>query len=926
MKFSDSAGNTIVFELETTERDSNKETILRKLGDGNFGCVFAASGGQHELALKVIYEHQASSHASDGGIDYKEMRTVNELRVKEIIFDRLRQSHDKEIRKLVPIYDKHLVLPLAYSTKLNEDKEFQKYASVYKKYDMAFSKYAYVMKRFDCSLKDLMEHGGQVSADVTDRRRTAYDQLKSVPLLERERSALPVISQVTQGLRVLHAAGLRHQDIKPANIYFRDDVGTAEFVLGDLGFLYEQNPIAAGSAMASADALVIGTKHYRSIEQIDHSDVSEVIVERGEKDGTATVVSRDPKFLRTNIRAGDMVVFPRSSSRTLFKIVEFVVRDAEQNEAFPYVRMVIESHREPDGHERRDEGLLSLSDGLTQASFVKNPTERTDLFGLGAVLFDIISAGESAERFYELLRKFDVRNKSILQAILNVYPTWKSGQAVAPDISAIFQRLSGDGRWYLHPGMMAFLLKCMMSEPEDSFYNMHFAPGKYNKLSEQKKRDGQKDGPQDMIGWPAVSASIDALMRELGAQDYHSVDKNALTAERPPPVVDSSPPSHEAISVLLPSLQKQEPIERWLRAASLLNAMMELTRRTTNKIRSPKYQTAFISLKPEHLVLSRDDQIIRESDVVGHYTYHEYLAQLMVLDPLFSSLNSDPISFLPIWWPSRLRSVNVRLWQSDGADPTTASSAAIETDGLLRVTYNSTDCTMPGQQVQPGDFLVVSNDESTHSLYDVKEVLEGCIAIRKNETVEEERKNSEVKFAVNEDRGGYLVKAIDACSYYGGMLAVYMFYALFAGGGKTGVEHLGRAVISKSLYFPMSSLTKPSEKQKGGNREWLFSQKKPATGQHLIHYAIRLYVWLMLGGFHGDQNQMESIRSEVSKWKDDVADTLNKRRDDVDPLIFQYSEEGEITGNQGRSDELRDSLQIDEATWEEVARSYIGSR
>ena len=504
MTFSDSTGNTLVFELGTAETGPGDETILKKLGDGNFGCVFAADGGHNKLALKVIYDHQASNNRSaEDGIDYKKLRTINELRVKEIIYDRLQNSHDKEIGKLITTYDKHLVLPLAYTTKLNEDPEFQKYASVYEKYDMVFSRYAYVMNRFDCSLKDLMEHGGRISFDGIERKRTGYDQLKSVPLRERERSALPVVSQVAYGLRVLHAAGLRHQDIKPANIYFRDDVGAAEFVLGDLGFLYEQNPVAAGSAMASMDALVIGTKHYRSIEQIDHSDVSEVSIENGPKHGTVNIVSRDPKFLRTNIRTGDLVVFPRSSSRTLFKIVNFAVHHDRGDEESPEVHMTIESHTEPDADGQHNGGLLALADGLTQASFVKNPTERTDLFGLGAVLFDIISAGESAERFYELLRKYYVGNKTIRQAILNVYPTWKSGQAVAPDISAIFQRVCGDGRAYLHPGMLALLLRCMMSEPEDSFFKMHFEPktnDKATKSQETRRPKGRATGDQGMAG------------------------------------------------------------------------------------------------------------------------------------------------------------------------------------------------------------------------------------------------------------------------------------------------------------------------------------------------------------------------------------------------------------------------------------------
>ena len=912
MKFSDDRGNTLVFDLETTDGIlGGSERMPVKLGDGNFGCVLAARGRNELLALKIIYEHQATTgDGPDGGIDYKKLRTLAELRVRETLFERLNSSPDEEVRRLTTVYDQHLVLPLAYSTKLDQDEEFEEYASIYKKYDLEFSRYAYVMRRFDCSLKDLMEHGGRVSSSEADAKSTAYARLRSVSLAERERSALPVISQVANGLRILHAAGLRHQDIKPANIYYRNNLGTADFVLGDLGFLHEQNPIAAGSAMVSSDALVIGTKHYRSIEQIDHSDVSEVWVEPGSDGETITVTSRDPKFLRTNIRAGDLMVFPRSSSQTLFEIKDFRVIGAQNDEASPEVRMTISSKDQARDEGDGDAAMLSLRDGLTQASFIKNPTERTDLFGLGAVLFDIISAGESAERFYELLRKHDVRGTRIQQTILNFYPTWRSGQAVTPDISAIFQRASGDGREDLSPGMMAFLLNCMMSEPEDSFYMRYFE---------------HKDEQPDATGWPAVISSIEGLVRQLEAQDHWNIRKNALTAEKSSSdTKERKPPSRESVSALLPSLQESETIDRWLRAASFLNAMMELTRRISSKLGSPADKTAFISLKPEHLVLSRDDQIIKESDVIGRYTNSQYLGQLMVLDPLFSSLSSDPNSFLPVWWQSRLRRVFVRPQSNEeGAEST--GEVEVGTGGAIRVATRSIDFSMPGQSAKAGDFLLVSNEESTHSLYDIEGSGDGWLEIRRNEAVEAERENIAVEFRRNEERSGYIVKSLDTDAYHAGMLSIYLFHALFAGGGRHGVEHFGREVISKALYYPMTGLPKPSESPDQGWGGRIFDRKGPEEHE-LVRHAIRLYVWLMLGGFHGAEDRMDAIRTEVSKWKDRVAGVLGRRTDEVDHLIFQYAGDDEPAGS-GRVDgALYESLQVDEATWERIARSYLGER
>ena len=508
MKFSNDDGSTIMFELETQEQkmpDGKTVPMPIKLGDGNFGCVFAARGADGApLALKVIYEHEAKMQAgSDADVDYKELRVREELTVRRAIYDRLNASGYREDQSLVAICDRHLALPLAHSTTLDTQEGFKEFAEIYKEHDLIFSKYGYVMTRYDCSLKDLMEYGGRVSfvgekKDERDEERTPYSRLRSASILERERSALPIVQQVAHGLHILHAAGLRHQDIKPANIYYRGDLNSVEFVLGDLGFLHVQNPVLAGSAMVSSDALAIGTKHYRSVEQIDHSDVSEVSIEAGSDQHNTEVVSRDPKFMRTNIGMGDLVMFPRSGSRTLFGI-----GNVNLKEELSEIRMSISSQSAP---ENTNSATLSLRDGLTQASFVKNPTERTDLFGLGAVLFDIISAGESAERFYELLRKFDVKGTRIQSTILNYYPAWRTGQDVAPDISAIFQRVNGDKRSDVVPGAMvspsilAFLLNCLMSEPEDSYFTRFFS----------------RQGEARPGTWSEVTSNIEALVRELG--------------------------------------------------------------------------------------------------------------------------------------------------------------------------------------------------------------------------------------------------------------------------------------------------------------------------------------------------------------------------------------------------------------------------
>ena len=152
----------------------------------------------------------------------------------------------------------------------------------------------------------------------------------------------------------------------------------------------------------------MGTRHYRSIEQLDFCDTAQCDVDVCGDGQRALLRSRDPKFIDTNIRKGDMAYFAKSNTRRLFNIV-----DLRKDPMAGLVEVHIEMSQPPgvpeDGEEA--EASVLVSDTNTQISFLKNPTAKTDLFGLGAILFDILSAGDSPERFYELLRRFDTSGR-----------------------------------------------------------------------------------------------------------------------------------------------------------------------------------------------------------------------------------------------------------------------------------------------------------------------------------------------------------------------------------------------------------------------------------------------------------------------------------------------------------------------------------
>ena len=646
--FKDPNGNEIVLELTESPVDPSKQ-IPRKLGDGNFGCVFAAQNGVGErFALKVIYAHQADSIE-------KRARVRDELNVAQKISEALLhlEGTHPEYAGLRNAFPDHLVMPLQSTEQFKSDSEFGAFRDTFAALDMEFSDFAYLMRRYDKSLKDLMDYGDSSSRDP-DSGVSGYARLRDIPLIERERSALPVLQQVAGGLRVLHAVHLRHQDIKPANIYYLGDQGNIYFRLGDLGFLNPTSPVVAGSAMVSQDSLAIGTKHYRSVEQIDYADTSEVSVTVDESTRTAELLSRDPKFLRSNIGEGDLVVFPKSKSRRLYPIQE-VDRDEEAT----LVRMQITLNPTVEDQEAGVEHAPVYSEDLTQASFIKKPTAKTDLFGLGAILFDIISAGESPERFYELLRKFDAPGVRISQAILAFYPTWISGQYVDPEVSAIFHRVCrGQPAFAVHEEVLKFLLRTMMSEPEDSYYK--------TLVFQDDLRAGQQSP------WKIIQDDIRELRRAVGADvEYDTVDGNALTSSGP---IESGEPSDASTPVtvnavaLIENLKTMEASAeggtkalgtRWLRGGAFLaNVYNELYRADAVGGGTQVLK----SFAPENLQINlQRSTVAPHENIGGVQDADDLVKKLCSIDPFLTSISAFESCFLPTWWPKRSRRIGVSL-------------------------------------------------------------------------------------------------------------------------------------------------------------------------------------------------------------------------------------------------------------------------
>ena len=428
-------------------------------------------------------------------------RFNRESRVSSIIrADQLRRSAQAQVSGTVDI--------------IGSTQRFQSYPAYEQLRDefatmgVSVSDYALVMDKYEFSMKDLLERGpgeaywikpaileevfvgngvpeslGGIFTNRADLERVAseqtalddahkqrlieaidtppvgYELLKRMTFEDRIRTALPFLRDIVVGLsrlhRVTYASGgpLFHLDIKPANIYVkRDEAKGLVCALGDLGFLPPE-PQLDRTMDVSVDDLPLGTLHYRSPEQKEHFDVANVEVH---VEGTQVYFDvRDPKFSGSFVEKGDSVLFSRDKRRIRHTIQDIVP-------ATPTTPTRVYIAATPDQSSDLEQ---------TQVIFLKRQEYRTDLFGVGAIAFDLISCGKSSERFYESIRRFefDGNVRGSVEATIGKYRRVKDGLADEPELVHIFEPFR-HGSDYAPEMCVELILRCMLYKADKTFY------------------------------------------------------------------------------------------------------------------------------------------------------------------------------------------------------------------------------------------------------------------------------------------------------------------------------------------------------------------------------------------------------------------------------------------------------------------------
>lgn len=250
---------------------------------------------------------------------------------------------------------------------------------------------------------------GEQSPVSYEKTVTGYNILQSLPFAQRLAVIYPIIEGLSTALQMLHATRNYHHDIKPGNVFINANLENFYVALGDFSFV--GSGVDQGTTEAVLrDSIQTGSLHFRSPEQRDFNDAAYGIVRHSEccsdpgseyidldvdkQRGWAYVRIPDPKFRGSTIGVNDVVVFPADRNGTGFR-VEKVHGDGDHRDVWLNV-------------EAKEFSRLFPEETRTKVFLYKVPTVRSDLFGLGAVFFDLLTGGRSAERFYEALRPFDV--------------------------------------------------------------------------------------------------------------------------------------------------------------------------------------------------------------------------------------------------------------------------------------------------------------------------------------------------------------------------------------------------------------------------------------------------------------------------------------------------------------------------------------
>lgn len=245
--------------------------------------------------------------------------------------------------------------------------------------------------------------------------RDEQGQVRHDPNLIRNHTVLKLFIKIVQSLQYLHGKGEAHRDLKPGNIFFRHTDGLplrVDVKLADLGYVTNTGIIEGGETLRGGSEQAPGSPFYRAPEQADLPIEVRVSVDSSDP---RRVTGKGSKI--SNIQASDWLfvadLFDESASYHLDPTTD---EDTSQRERRAQLTRDLRSeyrdrryYRIEAAHldERSGQFVLELEKEVAtperhdlQAQISKNTGFHTDIYSLGAILYDLASGGRNPEHFY----------------------------------------------------------------------------------------------------------------------------------------------------------------------------------------------------------------------------------------------------------------------------------------------------------------------------------------------------------------------------------------------------------------------------------------------------------------------------------------------------------------------------------------------
>lgn len=590
---------------------------------------------------------------------------------------------------------------------------------------------------------------------------TGYDILKSMRYRERIGTILPYLIGVAKGIKTLHASGLLHLDIKPANIFVNDDPKNLEVVIGDFGFLETSEEQTAKTKYQSIrDSLPLGTLHYRSPEQKDYFDVCNVEIK--EIASEKSLIISDPKFKDSLIEKEDYLVFSKDLDFRPCTIKSIDNFEDENSHSF---KKIIKISIEPD-HE-------ILEEKATQVNFYKRQTVKTDLFGIGALAFDLLTGGKSPERFYENIRSEDFQGKGKgINQLMQAYQAVISSQSTEPRLIHLFEPFKDDKFLdYAPPEIVRLILKCMFCKADGTFFQEALVEANANDLIAKEKIS------------PIFAQNVRQYLQDKnGLADNYKIynDDNPLITQKLEE--DSQPSPQSLFSSKINDLQNTPPQDLIFRLARAICYLDNLVNFVRYKILDPKSDVAiFIAeMRPENIILKENENIAFNSDYsIIYKTQNDYLMDLKN-DSVCARIRCDSSEpYVPDYVAYMRRPIILKALNLDQKELNLDQKELNqEQDREAKAfQFKFTDSSPLGSRVFEGDWVVVNN-----SLFNILTVTDDIIKIKIKDGDDSTLKT------LDEDTPYIYYRSIDPCRYYLNMLAIFLYQLFFVGLGKAKMD------------------------------------------------------------------------------------------------------------------------------------------